>query len=68
MACVLQDYINIELDSNRNQLIRVRSARPPLCAAVRVIAVATSRIASWRLKKGHDVLLFLARMEMSVVC
>lgn len=24
VACVVQDYINIELDSNRNQLIRVR--------------------------------------------
>ena len=36
----MQDYINIELDSNRNQLIRVRCALPPLCRAVRVIALA----------------------------
>ncbi len=26
-AVLAQDYINIELDSNRNQLIRVRSSR-----------------------------------------
>ena len=40
MGWVMQDYINIELDSNRNQLIRVRMRSTTLKCRVGVIASA----------------------------